>query len=366
MRMKAIIERMDEMLRRNGYRFLAVQPKEAMVYYRQISNKVQVIVGIRCHDGFLVNEAMLIKIGNSLKRLLSGEDAQAFGIVSYSVPIEIEQMYILFTNKPLREKSVCAAMSRIWLVDVASKQLIIYENQPQDFYGLYAILEDVLNSPTENSQQIPIKQSKSRIERAGRKIGYCNIALLAANIIVFIILSIMGDTTDGSFMVNHGAMYPYLILGEGKWYLLFTSMFLHFGFMHLINNMVILACVGNYLERSLGSIKYLFLYIVSGIVGNLLSLYMEVTNDDPAVSAGASGAIFGVIGGLLWLIIINKGRLENLSLRGILIMIALSLYFGATTAGVDNMAHIGGLIGGFVFALFTYKKTSRRNLGGNR
>lgn len=184
------------------------------------------------------------------------------------------------------------------------------------------------------------------------------ISIIAVNIIIFAVLEIIGDTMDGAFMAEHGAMFAPYCLYEGKWYLMFTSMFLHFGFPHLINNMFILFCMGDYLERLLGPVRYLVLYLVSGLAGNVASLAAELASGGYAVSAGASGAIFGVVGGMLYIVIRNKGRIETISTKGLLFMLALSLYYGFTTTGVDNMAHIGGAIGGFVMAVLLYRRKS--------
>ena len=101
---------------------------------------------------------------------------------------------------------------------------------------------------------------------------------------------------------------------------------------------------GKYLEHAVGKIRYLVIYFAAGLCGSLLSLFMMVNTNALAVSAGASGAIFGVIGALLWVAIKNRGRFENLTTRGLIIMIALCLYFGFSTAGVDNWCHVGGII----------------------
>jgi rhomboid protease GluP len=75
---------------------------------------------------------------------------------------------------------------------------------------------------------------------------------------------------------------------------------------------------------------------------------------DYAVSAGASGAVFGIFGGLLWVVIRNKGKYADLNTKGILFMIVLCLYYGISTAGVDNWGHIGGLLTGFVASIILY------------
>ena len=182
------------------------------------------------------------------------------------------------------------------------------------------------------------------------------ILLVIINVVVFFALSFRGMTEDAIFMMEHGAMYTPLVQASGEYYRLFTSMFLHFGFEHLMNNMLILLVMGMILEPQIGTVKYLILYLLSGLGGNAISAGWEWMTNDYAVSAGASGAIFGIIGGLLYIAIRNRGRIGNLTERGLIFMIVLSLYYGFTSSGVDNMAHIGGLLSGFIFGILLYRK----------
>ncbi len=180
-------------------------------------------------------------------------------------------------------------------------------------------------------------------------------ALIVINIAVFFFLSLFGDTEDAAFMFQHGAMYEPTVTQGHEFYRIFTSMFLHFGISHLVNNMVLLGALGWNLELEIGKIRLLIIYLISGIGGNLLSLYREIATETYAVSAGASGAIFGLMGALFYVVAANRGRLGRLSGRGMLVMVMLSLYFGLTSSGVDNWAHIGGLISGFVMAVILYR-----------
>ena len=133
-------------------------------------------------------------------------------------------------------------------------------------------------------------------------------------------------------------------------------MFLHFGYTHLFNNMIVLFVLGNTLERTVGGGKYLVIYFGGGIAGNLLSLYTSLKIMDNAVSAGASGAIFAVVGALLYILIRNKGKLAELNVVSLLLMVGVTLYYGFVNTGIDNSAHIGGLIGGFVLGALLYRK----------
>ena len=87
----------------------------------------------------------------------------------------------------------------------------------------------------------------------------------------------------------------------------------------------------------------------------MLSAFYDIWTAEYAVSAGASGAIFGVIGALLYIVMRNKGRIRDISGKGVLFMIVISLYYGITSGGVDNMAHIGGLVTGFVLSVLLYR-----------
>lgn len=192
-----------------------------------------------------------------------------------------------------------------------------------------------------------------------RKKAPCTAALIAANAAVFILLSFGGMTEDAYYMLQHGAMYLPL-LQQGEYYRLLTCLFLHFGFSHLVNNMIMLGVMGWQLELVVGKIRFLLIYFASGIGGNLLSALADLRTGDFAVSAGASGAIFGIIGALLYIAVRNHGRIGNISGQGLLLMIALTLYYGFTSSGVDNFAHIGGLAAGFALAALLYRKTDAK------
>ncbi len=132
----------------------------------------------------------------------------------------------------------------------------------------------------------------------------CTTSLIIVNIAVFLLLTLFGRTEDAAFMLDHGAMYePYIIEGH-EYYRIFTSLFLHFGINHLLNNMVILGAIGWNLEMEVGRIRFLIIYFISGIGGNLVSLYFNILQETNVVSAGASGAIFGLMGALLYIVII--------------------------------------------------------------
>lgn len=185
-------------------------------------------------------------------------------------------------------------------------------------------------------------------------------ALIIANLIYFFYLEIGGSSEDTLYMLQHGAMYAPYILEEHEYYRLLTAVFMHFGISHLANNMLVLFVLGDHLERALGSLKYLVFYLLCGIGANVVSMAVGMQDQIYAVGAGASGAIFGVIGGLLYAVIANKGRLEDLSTRQLVMVIVFSLYFGYSSIDVDNVAHIAGLVIGMILAVIMYRKPKRK------
>ncbi len=193
-------------------------------------------------------------------------------------------------------------------------------------------------------------------DRDWKKTAYINMLLIAVNVLYFIFLEIAGSSENTVFMIQHGAMYEPLVTENGEYYRLLTSIFMHFGISHIVNNMLMLFILGDNLERALGHIKYLFFYLICGVGANIASMAVNVMQKELVVSAGASGAIFGVIGGLLYAVAVNHGRLEDLSTRQLAVVVLCSLYFGFTSGGVDNVAHIAGLLIGIVMAVLLYRK----------
>ena len=194
-----------------------------------------------------------------------------------------------------------------------------------------------------------------------RKVVLINTVMIAINIIVFLLTEITGSSLDSSHLVQWGAAYTPLIQYEQEYYRLFTCMFLHFGITHLGNNMLVLLFLGDTLEKEIGHIRYALIYLLGGLGASYISYYTEIQNGEIVISAGASGAVFAVIGALLYVVMRNKGKIEGFTTRQIGFMAFLTLYHGFTTRGVDNAAHIGGMICGFLAGILLYHGKKKQN-----
>ncbi len=167
-------------------------------------------------------------------------------------------------------------------------------------------------------------------------------ALVIINVIVYIIC-----TFTGNLLYNMGRSDVTDILVYKEYGRLVYSLFLHGSFGHLFNNMFILFFLGTMIEKEVGHIRYMVIYFLSGVGGNGISLLAKLFNGDLSGSIGASGAIFGLDGVLLAMVLFFNGRMENVTPIRVVLMIAYSLYSGFTGMNVDNAAHVGGLLTGF-------------------
>ena len=184
-----------------------------------------------------------------------------------------------------------------------------------------------------------------------RSRGKVTLLLTAMNLLVFFVLDSFGDTQNAEFMFQYGAMYAPAVLENREYYRLVTCMFLHFGIEHLFGNMLLLIFLGDLLEKIAGKWRYLLIYFVGGAAGNLLSLAKNVYTDNYVVSAGASGALFAVLGALVFLVIRYRGKIPGIPGERLVFMVLLTLADGFFQEGVDHMAHLGGMAAGLVLAI---------------
>lgn len=173
--------------------------------------------------------------------------------------------------------------------------------------------------------------------------------ILIVNIFVFVLMVVNGvnpiDPTTND-LINWGANFKPLTI-NGEWWRLFTCTFEHIGIMHLLFNMYALVYIGILLEPILGKVRFIFAYIITGISASLVSLWWTDIN----VSAGASGSIFGLYG--IFLALLTTSIVEKSTRRPLLISMIIFIIFNLANglkSGVDNAAHIGGLLSGIMIA----------------
>ena len=175
--------------------------------------------------------------------------------------------------------------------------------------------------------------------------------LIGLNLVVFVLQLIGGvNALAGDF-----GMWPIGVAVGGEWWRLLTAAFLHGSFLHIAFNMYVLFAIGQTLERVLGHVGYLVLYVVAALGGSVASYAFS---DIQTVSVGASGAIFGLMGAL-----VVAGRRLRYDISQVLVLLGVNILIGFVAPGIDWRAHLGGLVvGAAVAAILVHAPRANRRL----
>lgn len=257
---------------------------------------------------------------------------------------EIHVMTLVLCVDTEKAKKLCEHEKFCWILDAQTWRLLIHETQTADFYGWKGLLEEYLFGLIKASQENGDAGREPEQKKDLQCWPWVSIFLVAVNVIVFLICTLTGD-----LLYNRGAFSVPLLWQNGG-YRLITSMFLHWDVEHLFSNMIVLYYVGALVERELGHVPYTAVYLLSGFAGNIFSIGYEMLIRSYGSSAGASGAVFGIEGALLFLVMAHRGKIASMTAGRVAFAIAFSLYCGFTSAGVNNAAHVGGVLMGFLAA----------------
>ena len=182
--------------------------------------------------------------------------------------------------------------------------------------------------------------------------------LIALNVILYVVPVL---TNSYDTIINNFCVYGPLIKA-GQYYRIITGAFLHGGILHLAFNCYALYVIGSQLESYLGKVRYLIIYLFSAVTASLFSM---IFNSNPSI--GASGAIFGLMGALVYFGYHYRVYLGNVLKSQIIPLILFNLLIGALSTGIDNFAHIGGLIGGLLITSalgIKYKSSTSQMVNG--
>lgn len=254
---------------------------------------------------------------------------------------DVSVMHIIVTDrdedvKLLEEKGI-----QFWVVDVRSQRFMVFENQTENYFGIREVIEEALTSEDGNIQKLSFGE-----RRINTFVPFVTAILVIINAIIFFVCQ--GTSPDAEMFMSKGVLGHEYIYVHKEYYRFITSMFLHFDFRHVATNMFMLAIVGSRVERWIGHIRFIMIYFISGFGAGIASVIYHMMIMENVVSAGASGAVYGIFGAMLVMII--KYQDEEFDLRQIF-MVLILLVFGSIEEGVDVAAHIGGLVIGIVSAL---------------
>ena len=190
------------------------------------------------------------------------------------------------------------------------------------------------------------KKSKEEVDKMNKifksSTPVLTIMLITINVLIFL-YGLFFD--KNSMLINNFALYAPYVRG-GDYYRLISSAFLHVSLFHLLVNMYSLYIIGSQIENFFGKTKYIVIYLFSAIMGSLFSMLFT-----RGVSIGASGAIFGLLGAMLYFGYFYRIYLGNTITSQILPVILINLLIGFSSSSIDNFAHIGGLVGGIIITM---------------
>lgn len=218
---------------------------------------------------------------------------------------------------------------------------------------------------TEDINKKNMRDAKEAEEVFKEKTSYVTYTIIGINIVLFLLMYIFGSgSEDVTTLYKFGALTKINVVYLKEYYRLFTSGFLHIGVLHLAFNMYALYILGREIESYFGKLKYICIYLISMLIGSLLSLLFV---SDITISAGASGAIFGLMGALLYFGYHYRAILNNSITRQIFPLIGLNILIGFIASDINNFAHIGGLFGGLLASMAVgvkYKSSKSEKING--
>ena len=266
-------------------------------------------------------------------------------------------------------------INNIECIDIKSfNDLSKYKNVTNVFPNILEIESDeskgleLFLKLTDDINHKNLEESKKVEDVFSKKKPIITYILIAVNIIIYLLIALAGENIiefNPNILYKYGALVnSNQMVSNLDYYRLITSIFLHGGIFHLLFNMYSLYIIGPQLENFFGKIKYLIIYIFSGICGNLLSMLFLADNN---VSVGASGAIFGLLGALIYFGYHYRVYLGGVIKSQIIPLIAINLFIGYISSGINNIAHIGGLIGGVLISIalgVKYKSSNSDRING--
>ena len=309
-------------------------------YYIQFINGETFLNSSQEHQqSILFNESSAIKLQNKSKRI------SLYHIIVLKDEPTKENLHDLeVLVQWLHKEKFKANVSLVNLTSLKVMTLFKNFNDKEEIIDHINHTINTLESQSEEINLIEIEK-KTRIEKGYYIIDNKAIItklLIIINIVMFTMMSFQGGTTEIYNLIHFGAKYNPLI-ADGEYFRLVSSIFIHIGIVHLLFNSYALNMLGKDAESMYGSYKFIAIYLISGVFGSLGSFLFS-----NAVSAGASGAIFGLIGSYLYFGMRKPAVFSARYGMNLITLLIINIIFGLTNRNIDNFAHFGGLLGGIL------------------
>jgi rhomboid protease GluP len=280
-----------------------------------------------------------------LKRRFGGEQLVSVYILAGGEPPDFEGVEEYYGQ---------SVYSIFWHLNLETGEITVPRGIPKKLFNIREMVTASCREAAEVSDTT-FSEITSRADalRPKEKHRYAifSFALILINAAILALMYLDGYYEGNSAIPQRfGAIVVNNVINLGEWYRLFYAMFLHFGFTHFMANATGILIFGVHLERYLGRGIFLLTYFLSGLAGSALSLTNSLINppDIPTVAAGASGAVYGLIGAIFAYTRITKHSIGTINWYVMVIFIGFGITMGLATDGIDNFAHFGGLLCGAV------------------
>ncbi|WP_394232952.1 rhomboid family intramembrane serine protease [Niallia oryzisoli] len=341
------------------YRIIQLSKSQKELWLEKMENKKAQVIRILLYNldwsNWMQRDIQLtLANGESIRKQLHKRSMDVLNI--YVTPYPPVDDYENYINQPLLhpkgEKTKITSLICDRQNQVQTIEAFMNESIPFIWKEEYAEQDiEAEKQAALSTARKKVKSEKALFENGKPRFTYLFIAI---QIIMFILMEAAGGSTNTSVLIEFGAKANWLIL-EGEWWRLFTPIVLHIGILHLVMNTFALYYLGLTVERLFGNSRFLFIYVFAGFCGSFASLLFSQN-----ISAGASGAIFGCFGALLYFGTAFPKLFFRTMGTNILVVIAINLAFGFSVSGIDNAGHIGGLIGGFLAAAIVHIPKQKR------
>lgn len=340
-------------IKEEHYRIITISPSHDEIWLEKEENKERPVIRLlaKNFDWFNALHKDMQKVtfhAESLRKQFSTRQLCVKNIyISSLVPID-EYDFYLDKDYKLNPKQKSSSYSTMLLT--TDEQLL--QEKIKSLIGDYLPLPEVeaidmqmvegVKAAAVAEASRAANEVKKRFERV--KKPYMTYLFIAICVLMFSLMELVGSSENTETLIDFGAKFN-VAIEAGDWYRLITPIFLHIGFLHLLMNVFALYYLGSLVEKLFGHVRYGLVFLLSGVTGVILSY---LTN--ASIAAGASGAIFGLMGALLFFgFNYPKVFLKTIG-KDIIIILLLNLAFGFIVPGIDNAGHLGGLIGGFLIS----------------
>lgn len=285
---------------------------------------------------------------SKMKRLFNGRKMTLFNVyISSHYPLDSWE----YLKKPIQLKDKKFLQQKMYYIHEKDKEHEILRLQLSMDVDAFDIDDNLLDSDKEMQIHTIHEQLINRLNSKQEKVEkvfsygkpFFTYVFIIINLLMFFLLEIKGGSTDTDTLLQYGAKYNPGMIEDNQWWRIVSSMFIHIGFIHLFMNLIAVYYLGILVEKMYGRWRFLVIYLLAGIGGGLASFAFSVH-----ISAGASGAIFGLFGALLFFGFIYKKIFFQTLGWNIIFILVFNIILGLVIEQIDMAAHLGGLIAGFV------------------